>query len=93
MPPSKMMRMVPIWWTIITGLGSALISITATSYIAGQKLAILNELGPALIQVRAHEREIAVVSVKVDRNTQEIAACCTPRRSSRSAPSNESFSR
>ena len=78
--------MVPAWWTVVAGLCAALVSIIGTSYAAGQRLAILDELRPALQQLRQQERDLAVLDVKVTRNSQEIALCCSPRRASAPPP-------
>lgn len=67
-----MTRLIPVWWTVVAGLVAALVSVVATSYAAGRQLAVLDELRPALLELRQHETRLAVIQ----------ATCCSERTSS-----------
>ena len=71
-----MTRLIPVWWTVVAGLVAALVSVVATSYAAGRQLAVLDELRPALLELREHETRLAVIQ----------ATCCSERASRAQAP-------
>jgi len=67
-------KLIPIWWAVITGLLAALLTIITISLSVGRQLAVLERLPAALDRIERHEVRLSVLEMQIASNTKKIAA-------------------
>lgn len=69
-----MRKQVSAWLPLVTALVGALSGFGVASFNAGRQLAILDELRPALEQVRLHSRKLDVVAASCCPQVKDVVA-------------------